>query len=98
MKKYAIRDFITGEYTFYDTDQDMITILAQQIIHSYLRLNHNSLWAVVEFNEDGSQTWRDATGNEIPDPVALRAQMEAELASLLAASTSTSTSTTITVE
>jgi hypothetical protein len=89
MKKYAIIDVTTGEYTYYDEFQDMSVIVAEQILTAHLRLTHNALWSIVEENEDGSKLWRNATGNEIPDPVAVKAALVAEIEALIAASTST---------
>lgn len=87
MKKYAIIDVTTGEYTYYDDSQDMSAVLAEQILATHLRLTHNALWSIVEENEDGSKLWRNAADDEIPDPVAIRAALMAEIAARITAST-----------
>jgi hypothetical protein len=89
MKKYAIIDVTTGEYTYYDDSQDMSKIVAEQMLAAHLRLTHNALWSIVEENEDGSKLWRNAVGDEIPDPVAVKAALVAEIEALIAATPST---------
>jgi hypothetical protein len=89
MKKYAIIDVTTGEYTYYDESQDMSAVLAEQILTTHLRLTHNALWSIVEENEDGSRLWRNAAGDEIPDPIAVRAALIAEIEARIASSIST---------
>ena len=89
MKKYAIIDVTTGEYAYYDDSQNMSKIVAEQILAAHLRLTHNALWSIVEENDDGSELWRNAVGDEIPDPIAVKAALVAEIEVLIAASTST---------
>ena len=87
MKKYAIIDVTTGEYAYYDDSQDMSAIVAEHILAAHLRLTHNALWSIVEENEDGSKLWRNAVGDEIPDPIAVKAALVAEIEAALAAAT-----------
>jgi len=105
MKKYAIINPLSGEYSYYTESSDIINILSQKILDSYLRLTDNKPWTMVEDKEDGGQIWRNAQGDEIPDPIALKQRLDAEMAIFMAevdanilASTSTSTSISTSTE
>lgn len=97
MKKYAIIDVTTGDYTYYDESQDLISTLAKNILDAHLALTHNQLWSIVNFNDDGSQTWRNAVGDEVPDPLVVKSALAAEIAAFLAQSESTTSTNNTTV-
>ena len=64
----------------FDEAVDMHQTLAEIIIEDHLVLSHNSLWIVADINEDGSQTWRNAIGDEVPSIGILKEKILLELA------------------
>jgi hypothetical protein len=65
-KKYAVYDPILGEVKYYDdvTVVDMNNMLAEKILNDYLRLTHNTLWSVVDIDENGMQHWGNAENKQ----------------------------------
>lgn len=68
--KYAVRDLITGEYIF-TTNTDLPNVIAQQAMDYYLKHAGDNLYAVVQLNIDGSETWKSPTGTDI-QPITLQ--------------------------
>jgi hypothetical protein len=79
MKKYAVCDPYTGEYSYYDSTVAMNVKIAEIILAESLRLRHDALWSVVEFNDDGSETWRNPQGEEIPNLDIIRTELQSGL-------------------
>ena len=96
-KQYAIIDVTTGDYVYYDASQDMIPILAENILEAHLRLTHNNLWSVIDYDETEARVWRNAIGDEIPDPVAVKTALAAEILALIESSTESTSTSSVTV-
>lgn len=74
MKKYAIFDQTTGQYTFYSGSREEVTaILAQKILEIQLKLSNNTLW--ISIDDAQGNKFSDALGNKLPDTFILRSEL-----------------------
>lgn len=75
-KKYAFIHPTTREYLF-ETDRDVvITKIAAYAAETYRdHYCNGTLVTIVETNEDGSETWRNAAGVEVLAPTRIEVEM-----------------------
>ena len=69
--KYKILNPMTGQYDTFDTFDDCANELGARAWEFYLLHTHYNPYTVVEVNDDGSETWRNPTSDELRDPDAV---------------------------
>lgn len=69
MKKLGFFDATTGQYSFYDLDENLVSKISKHIFDLHIKISNNVPWSIVEINDDGSQVWRNALGQEITAPL-----------------------------
>lgn len=69
--KYKILNPLTGQYDTFDTFDACADELGIRAWEFYLLHTHHNPYTVVEVNDDGSETWRNPTGEELHDPNAV---------------------------
>ena len=69
--KYKILNPVTGQYDTFDTFDACADELGIRAWEFYLLHTHHNPYTVVEINDDGSETWRNPTGDELHDPNAV---------------------------
>lgn len=68
-KKYAYIHPTTREYLFEEERSVLVAKLAEYAAQTYAEHYCNgALITIVETNEDGSETWRNAAGDEVLSP------------------------------
>lgn len=68
MKKYAVKNPYASDYKFFDTREEAVTIACE---YAYQLINvhtHGFPYTMVIFNDDGSQTWYNPSGDELTFP------------------------------
>jgi hypothetical protein len=62
---YKIINPENGEYVTKNTLEECVDFVAHVAINLLNSFTHNAPYSVVEINDDGSQVWRNPTGDEI---------------------------------
>ena len=70
--KMAILNPQNGEYNYIDTMEELVDALAKQAVEFYLIHTHGSPFSTIEVLEDGSEMWRNSSGNEILSPAQMK--------------------------
>jgi hypothetical protein len=69
--KYKILNPLTGQYDTFDTFDACANELGARAWEFYLLHTHYNPYTVIEVNDDGAETWRNPTGDELRDPDAV---------------------------
>jgi hypothetical protein len=75
MKKIAFFDYTTGQYTFHDIGDNIAELIAKKIMQTTMHYTHNAPWNIVEINDDGSYTWKNAVEQIMPTPLAVEEEL-----------------------
>jgi hypothetical protein len=62
--KYAVLHPVKGKY-IYVSNETLIETLVQTMYETYMAQTHDALYAQVQLNIDGSETWKNPQGEEI---------------------------------
>ena len=79
MKKFAVFNPADGSYTQVNTIEEAVTMAAQIACAFFMQQTNNAPFSVVEIDENGAETWRTASGEQIDSPAAIKARLEAEM-------------------
>ena len=79
--KYAVLNPLTGEY-IYTPVEELPSLVAKIAMDVYLSQTHDVLYAEIQLNIDGSETWKTPQGTEIVAVVA-KHQLENEVLNVM---------------
>lgn len=74
--KYAVLNPLTSEY-IYTTMDELPSLVAKTAMDFYLSHVHNTLYAEIQLNIDGTETWKSPQGTEMIEVLA-KQQLESE--------------------
>ena len=78
-KKYIIVDPLTGLNTEVLTVEERNSTLASICVNFFLSQVHNNPYSIAEVNSDGTETWRNASGEETLNPAQIEELVKLEL-------------------
>ena len=76
---YRVLNPDSGTYINCDTKEKAVKLVAEAAFSFYLKHTHGAPYSMVTFNDDGTETWRSARGEETINPEeqkALLAELE----------------------
>jgi hypothetical protein len=79
MQIYKVLDGMTGLYVDCATKEEALDKVAEYALQYWLRFTHGFPYSIETANEDGSVTWRNPLGEEIPNDQEIRAAMIARM-------------------
>lgn len=79
MEIYKVLDGTTGLYVDCATKEEALDKVAEFALQYWLRYTHGYPYSIETSNEDGSVTWRNPLGEEIPNDQEIRAAMLARM-------------------
>lgn len=71
-KIYAVFNGDTGEYTRVNTIDECLDKVVQNAYLMLMHYTHDSPYSVVQINDDGTETWYSASGEEILSPTQIK--------------------------
>ena len=68
MRRYAVFDCTTGEYTRVATQDEALQLFWSRVVEVARTHFHGTAYVTVQQNEDGTETWINDAGHEIDRP------------------------------
>lgn len=72
---YGVLDPITGKYNIAKTREELIPLIADTAL-SFYQSHVETLYAQIQLNIDGSETWKSATDSPMLSPLAKQQMAE----------------------
>lgn len=79
--KIAVLNPTTAQYSFAEGRANAIALVASTAIEFYLQHAHGELCSVVTVNEDGTETWTTANGEQRLSPQEIEAELMRQIQS-----------------
>lgn len=76
---YKVLDPTIGQYTDCKTKDELLVQLSKLAYKFYMSHTHNNPYTMVTINEDGSETWRNAQGEEILSPAQIEEMIQNQI-------------------